>query len=119
MRPPEFTGGNLLYILKSSIPEAAGIIGLEASMRPPEFTGGNAVYLGLVQETGYGFNEAAGIHRRKHTANLASSLGGQQASMRPPEFTGGNDMVDVPFVFRDSASMRPPEFTGGNSRSLW
>ena len=64
-----------------------------ASMRPPEFTGGNTVERGMVApRTAIGFNEAAGIHRRKRgvagahwTARIVLA-----ASMRPPEFTGGN-----------------------------
>ena len=58
-------------------------------MRPPEFTGGNLTGTFGSDEIQQGFNEAAGIHRRKRAA------GGEltelvQASMRPPEFTGGN-----------------------------
>ena len=34
-------------------------------MRPPEFTGGNATGQVPVANLGTGFNEAAGIHRRK------------------------------------------------------
>ena len=39
-----------------------------------------------------GFNEAAGIHRRKRNslANAPISRVSKLASMRPPEFTGGN-----------------------------
>ena len=37
MRPPEFTGGNVL----SAIGEP--VLVAQASMRPPEFTGGNIV----------------------------------------------------------------------------
>ena len=64
-----------------------------------------------------GFNEAAGIHRRKPGTHerIVSNLSG--ASMRPPEFTGGNAMI---LALAPSsvgiASMRPPEFTGGNLR---
>ena len=38
-----------------------------ASMRPPEFTGGNSPTIGSVKPDAPGFNEAAGIHRRKPT----------------------------------------------------
>ena len=63
-------------------------------MRPPEFTGGNPeLRLRLATTTLYtGFNEAAGIHRRKlrddEVGTDAKAVGA--ASMRPPEFTGGN-----------------------------
>ena len=82
MRPPEFTGGN--RSIQSHFRHQR-----IASMRPPEFTGGN-------EDNGYpydlhecGFNEAAGIHRRKlrHSDELHRIVA---ASMRPPEFTGGN-----------------------------
>ena len=60
MRPPEFTGGNGGYLLR--VADA-----IPASMRPPEFTGGNQPrrprYRHRCQSC---FNEAAGIHRRKH-----------------------------------------------------
>ena len=62
-------------------------------MRPPEFTGGNAT----PQETRLrcrrllrGFNEAAGIHRRKHLLQTLTPKCKSSASMKPPEFTGGN-----------------------------
>ena len=34
-------------------------------MRPPEFTGGNLNVIRLLLHWPFGFNEAAGIHRRK------------------------------------------------------
>ena len=37
-----------------------------------------------------GFNEAAGIHRRKPQERLNDEQRLAAASMRPPEFTGGN-----------------------------
>ena len=43
---------------------------------------------------GCGFNEAAGIHRRKrldYGRRFPARVG---ASMRPPEFTGGNEVKD-------------------------
>ena len=67
-----------------------------ASMRPPEFTGGNRLLTGVCSinaAPNRGFNEAAGIHRRKHVHRgraQQSSDADQLASMRPPEFTGGN-----------------------------
>ena len=58
-------------------------------MRPPEFTGGNIALTRRKREAEEGFNEAAGIHRRKH--RYCEAVGGtHDASMRPPEFTGGN-----------------------------
>ena len=86
MRPPEFTGGNQMYVrnqgsLLDRFNEAAGIHRRKqsawpdvyfdaagASMRPPEFTGGN---LGQLPKLARGID----------------------ASMRPPEFTGGNPTV--------------------------
>ena len=59
-------------------------------MRPPEFTGGNP---SATRPSGYGipgFNEAAGIHRRKRPHPPRLEGAGEGASMRPPEFTGGN-----------------------------
>ena len=89
-------------------------------MRPPEFTGGNVAGTGV---GGRGriprFNEAAGIHRRKHAGNFLLACRSIHASMRPPEFTGGNKSVKgVEVNGRVIASMRPPEFTGGNSGSV-
>ena len=37
-----------------------------------------------------GFNEAAGIHRRKPVKEWDDVANPEPASMRPPEFTGGN-----------------------------
>ena len=63
-------------------------------MRPPEFTGGNRVERAADDLAGRpGFNEAAGIHRRKRGDVLEGPDGNQTSStpsMRPPEFTGGN-----------------------------
>ena len=59
-------------------------------MRPPEFTGGNVVVLYTVCHGSKGFNEAAGIHRRKRACRAQGRLRRIAASMRPPEFTGGN-----------------------------
>ena len=58
MRPPEFTGGNFISL-------TVGDCVTCASMRPPEFTGGNARCLWTLTGGSQGFNEAAGIHRRK------------------------------------------------------
>ncbi len=86
MRPPEFTGGNAAD---------AGVGAADhvdhASMRPPEFTGGNQIadYYD-VDMIDVGFNEAAGIHRRKRPPRDFAAPRGALASMRPPEFTGGN-----------------------------
>ena len=84
MRPPEFTGGNILVRRSNTtvrnwcFNEAAGIhrrkLGgderamhgrLDASMRPPEFTGGNSALCAGLRWVIHSFNEAAGIHRRK------------------------------------------------------
>ena len=59
MRPPEFTGGNgKSSAVRYCLPQ-------NASMRPPEFTGGNRIVCTPVRIHLDGFNEAAGIHRRK------------------------------------------------------
>ena len=86
-------------------------------MRPPEFTGGNAARSGQRESRWPRFNEAAGIHRRKHRKRGGLPYGTVRASMRPPEFTGGNaDKAEASDDAEDAqvASMRPPEFTGGN-----
>ena len=51
------------------------------------------------------FNEAAGIHRRKRTTGAWRSpqLELHDASMRPPEFTGGNLEYRLPVVLSASA----------------
>ena len=60
MRPPEFTGGN------PAGNRAAWCRPHTASMRPPEFTGGNGTACRAIRcPECHGFNEAAGIHRRK------------------------------------------------------
>ena len=61
MRPPEFTGGNTI-IERVRINNKK-----KASMRPPEFTGGNKSPPRRWAFLRIGFNEAAGIHRRKRT----------------------------------------------------
>ena len=68
MRPPEFTGGN---VKDTAIVEKSML----ASMRPPEFTGGNYMCYGKGKGRIAGFNEAAGIHRRKLLAPIFSILG--------------------------------------------
>ena len=84
-------------------------------MRPPEFTGGNLRLFSYGRREYRCFNEAAGIHRRKHDTYRAAVLVNYLASMRPPEFTGGNSTVRMGRAAgRVEASMRPPEFTGGN-----
>ena len=47
-----------------------------------------------------GFNEAAGIHRRKLAVRFAVRTPGSRASMRPPEFTGGN-IFPMPSCWRE------------------
>ena len=86
MRPPEFTGGN----------GGADLLAqrdvIQASMRPPEFTGGNPRPKRLHgTQSPRGFNEAAGIHRRKQRRHARLHAERIHASMRPPEFTGGNN----------------------------
>ena len=84
-------------------------------MRPPEFTGGNLRRRGIESDQIVCFNEAAGIHRRKHLRRRLHDGAGRGASMRPPEFTGGNSRQAArPRTAAPLASMRPPEFTGGN-----
>ena len=62
-----------------------------ASMRPPEFTGGNGCRSrASTSSSTTGFNEAAGIHRRKPSFVAVDATREFFASMRPPEFTGGN-----------------------------
>ena len=113
MRPPEFTGGN------GRGPRAA------TAHRLPGFNEAAGIHRRkLYQKKNHdykkhiSFNEAAGIHRRKQVE--AGAIAGMRnlASMRPPEFTGGNAPVighrNAPRV---DASMRPPEFTGGNTYS--
>ena len=39
-------------------------------MRPPEFTGGNRIIRFDPEKGTFRFNEAAGIHRRKHDQHL-------------------------------------------------
>ena len=85
MRPPEFTGGN------QRIGCGGDRILVAASMRPPEFTGGNGPRRPSRQPAvSPGFNEAAGIHRRKRKSSRIEDSPQDRASMRPPEFTGGN-----------------------------
>ena len=62
-----------------------------ASMRPPEFTGGNRRTAPAASPRRRGFNEAAGIHRRKQHPLFLHVRHRLSASMRPPEFTGGNE----------------------------
>ena len=99
MRPPEFTGGNLnddaaaLGTATDGSSDDAVRPDAPASMRPPEFTGGNSP--GARRRScpcWASFNEAAGIHRRKHTASCSKEIVATVASMRPPEFTGGNSV---------------------------
>ena len=90
----------------------------QASMRPPEFTGGNikgfSAQANIVTVV-RGFNEAAGIHRRKH-ANSASST--RRRITRFNEAAGIHrrklSLLRLRCAENRVASMRPPEFTGGN-----
>ena len=52
--------------------------------------------MGPAPDSDDGFNEAAGIHRRKRLWDryVHVSYIGKDASMRPPEFTGGNSDRD-------------------------
>ena len=92
-------------------------------MRPPEFTGGNTADGWRYRFAANGFNEAAGIHRRKRASvrlrllmahprfNEAAGIHRRKhhrqhsarsrtppASMRPPEFTGGNIIANIQHV---------------------
>ena len=136
MRPPEFTGGNPLQEAGNRLDQH-----LSASMRPPEFTGGNAarrrwgpaplprfneaagIHRRKHLEAGndvrlgdLGFNEAAGIHRRKPLQRQRSS---RRTAWRFNEAAGihrRKPALAVPApALRPGASMRPPEFTGGNA----
>ena len=62
MRPPEFTGGKKVVSLFDNVKVEY------ASMRPPEFTGGKTGRSVAGSAEAWGFNEAAGIHRRKELA---------------------------------------------------
>ena len=88
-------------------------------MRPPEFTGGNPTPAGQARTDDRGFNEAAGIHRRKlavvHIHSRAWQLGFNEAAGIHRR------KRDVEAIYQDTdtgASMRPPEFTGGNMGAL-
>ena len=135
MRPPEFTGGNIAVAFAG-----VALVWL-ASMRPPEFTGGNIVAGELGGVRNRGFNEAAGIHRRKHTCesrmssrvergfNEAAGIHRRKppasangTAPRPPGFNEAAGIhrrkrlgIGDHLAFKlAAASMRPPEFTGGN-----
>ena len=110
-------------------------------MRPPEFTGGNTVAVAgnVVTVTG-GFNEAAGIHRRKQSGNgvsvtrstisfnEAAGIHRRKRMVAPLDFTIFHECFnEAAGIHRRKrrrrhnglknpfqASMRPPEFTGGN-----
>ena len=111
MRPPEFTGGN-------SRSRGWGRASRAASMRPPEFTGGNARIPRESGQRNLGFNEAAGIHRRKpgacgRLATVCAVCFNEAAGIhRRRQSYSGRPLV-LHFAV---ASMRPPEFTGGNPR---
>ena len=86
-------------------------------MRPPEFTGGNRLRgyrNAIVME---GFNEAAGIHRRKRgCGRRAVGTNGrfnEAAGIHRRKQGSGASVYGVV----GAASMRPPEFTGGNRGS--
>ena len=87
-------------------------------MRPPEFTGGNASTNGGVGNVVVGFNEAAGIHRRKPAERRVKVLDVEAASMRPPEFTGGNGpMPETDQTPRPTGCFN--EAAGIHRRKLW
>ncbi len=87
-------------------------------MRPPEFTGGNEWGWYGTCSRALGFNEAAGIHRRKHEW-VAYAIGrgwacfNEAAGIHRRKLT-----VNGMNVTAEVASMRPPEFTGGNGPGL-
>ena len=83
MRPPEFTGG------KTPAPAPC------MNWWPPGFNEAAGIHrrkVDLPVTVGHchdRFNEAAGIHRRKDQGAVADPCFVVIASMRPPEFTGG------------------------------
>ena len=116
-------------------------------MRPPEFTGGNngGAKITGCRDLKKSFNEAAGIHRRKHVRiparpwyrfsyvcfNEAAGIHRRKLFQAltvdaPPAIGGFNEAAGIHRRKRAwqlgkpgtsmTASMRPPEFTGGN---LW
>ena len=85
-------------------------------MRPPEFTGGNLPVRAPKLCQPSGFNEAAGIHRRKRRRRDGMTI---TAEMRRFNEAAGIHRrklgrLAAGAVHRDRASMRAPEFTGGN-----
>ena len=76
-------------------------------MRPPEFTGGNTgrPHHPVPPATRRGFNEAAGIHRRKPRKQALAPWTAGSASMRPPEFTGGNSST-VPSYTKERGTLQ-------------
>ena len=129
MRPPEFTGGN-----DAGEAEFRRSVTLVASMRPPEFTGGNRDGLVVRHRRGCRFNEAAGIHRRKHrdrqdtfpakcwSFNEAAGIhrrkrGDKRRACAPPQPDGRfNEAAGIHRrkTSYDRASMRPPELRQPN-----
>ena len=84
-------------------------------MRPPEFTGGNIPSSRRSSPAAPGFNEAAGIHRRKLStrsrfSSPPSTCFNEAAGIHRRKLKLGVHAVGDAV----SASMRPPEFTGGN-----
>ena len=84
-------------------------------MRPPEFTGGNTGTRSRCGRLTLGFNEAAGIHRRKRRHVSITSL---TPCSSFNEAAGIHRRKPADTVYKGAsvivASMRPPEFTGGN-----
>ena len=114
MRPPEFTGGNACRTLRGAV-STRPRFNEAAGIHRRKHAAPNTTYLRTTDR----FNEAAGIHRRKLQGHAAPDHR-IDASMRPPEFTGGNQRVaDAMEQAEQAASMRPPEFTGGNVTDLW
>ena len=88
MRPPEFTGGNSRKRTPTSFGSSRGFNEAAGIHRRKP----GHFLIGRGPTNSGCFNEAAGIHRRKHwKKNVKHQSGtGIDASMRPPEFTGGN-----------------------------
>ena len=84
MRPPEFTGGNPGPVPEPTPPDRRGFNEAAGIHRRKRSESSSHRRCLL------GFNEAAGIHRRKPRALIRRAGENIPASMRPPEFTGGN-----------------------------
>ena len=113
MRPPEFTGGNAAVCARGAVRRVEGFNEAAGIHRRKP-----AILAGEIAEvmrTGLCFNEAAGIHRRKRRG------GDVQRDVHPHSRfneAAGIHRRKLDLILREIsgtwASMRPPEFTGGN-----